>query len=40
MGSAYEGYVFWKSGKATKYYAFDLETTYKAVMHCFRPAEN
>jgi hypothetical protein len=32
MGSAYEGYVFWKSGKATKYYAFDLETTYKAVM--------
>jgi len=32
MGSAYEGYVFWKSGKATKYYAFDLETTYKSVM--------
>ena len=32
MGSAYEGYVVWKSGKATKYYAFDLDTTYRAVM--------
>ncbi|MEN6318190.1 MAG: DUF3568 family protein [Syntrophaceae bacterium] len=32
MGTAYEGYVFWKSGKATKYYAFDLDTTYRAVM--------
>jgi len=33
MGSsAYEGYVVWKSGEATKYYAFDLDTTYKAVM--------
>ena len=32
MGSAYEGYVIWKSGEATKYYAFDLNTTYRAVM--------
>lgn len=32
MGSAYEGYVVWKSGEATKYYAFDLDTTYQAVM--------
>ncbi|MDD5168518.1 MAG: DUF3568 family protein [Syntrophales bacterium] len=32
MGSAYSGYVIWKGGKATKYYAFDLETTYRAVM--------
>ena len=32
MGSAYEGYVVWKSGKATKYYALDLDTTYRAVM--------
>jgi hypothetical protein len=31
-GSAYEGYIVWKSGEATKYYAFDLETTYRAVM--------
>ena len=31
-GSAYEGYVVWKSGEATKYYAFDLDTTYRAVM--------
>jgi hypothetical protein len=30
MGSAYD--VVWKSGKATKYYAFDLDTTYQAVM--------
>jgi hypothetical protein len=26
-GSAYDGYVVWKSGEATKYYAFDLDTT-------------
>jgi hypothetical protein len=32
MGTAYEGYVVWKSGEATKYYAFDLDTTYRAVM--------
>lgn len=32
MGSAYEGYVIWKSGEATKYYAFDLDTTYRAVV--------
>lgn len=32
MGSAYEGYVVWNSGKATKYYAFDVDTTYRAVM--------
>jgi hypothetical protein len=32
MGSAYEGYVVWKSGEATKYYAFDLDTTYRAVV--------
>ena len=33
MGSAtYEGYVAWNSGEATKYYAFDLDTTYRAVM--------
>ena len=32
MGSAtYEGYVVWNSGEATKYYAFDLDTTYRAV---------
>ena len=30
MGSAYD--VVWKSDKATKYYAFDLDTTYLAVM--------
>jgi hypothetical protein len=32
MGSAYDGYVVWKSGKATKYFAFDLDMTYRAVM--------
>jgi hypothetical protein len=32
MGSVYDGYVVWKSGKATKYYAFDLDTTYQAVV--------
>jgi hypothetical protein len=32
MGSAYKGYVVWKSGEATKYYAFDLDTTDRAVM--------
>jgi len=32
LGSVYEGYVVWKAGKATKYYAFDLDTTYRAVM--------
>jgi hypothetical protein len=32
MGSAYSGYVVWNSGEATKYYAFDLDTTYRAVM--------
>jgi len=32
IGSVYEGYVVWKAGKATKYYAFDLDTTYRAVM--------
>jgi hypothetical protein len=32
MGTAYEGYAVWKSGEATKYYAFDLDTTYRAVM--------
>jgi hypothetical protein len=32
VGSVYDGYVVWKSGKATKYYAFDLDTTYQAVM--------
>jgi hypothetical protein len=31
-GSAYSGYVIWNSGEATKYYAFDLDTTYRAVM--------
>ena len=31
-GPAYEGYAFWRSGEATKYYAFDLDTTYRAVM--------
>jgi len=31
-GAGYEGYVVWKSGEATKYYAFDLDTTYRAVM--------
>jgi hypothetical protein len=32
VGPAYEGYVVWKSGEATKYYAFDLDTTYRALM--------
>jgi len=32
MGTAYDGYVVWKSGTATKYYASDLDTTYRAVM--------
>ena len=32
MGPAYEGYVVWKSGEATKYYDFDFDTTYRAVM--------
>jgi hypothetical protein len=32
MGSAYSGYVVWERGEATKYYAFDLDTTYRAVM--------
>jgi hypothetical protein len=32
LGTAYDGYVVWKSGKATKYYALDLDTTYRAVM--------
>ena len=32
IGPAYDGYGFWNSGKATKYYAFDLDTTYLAVM--------
>jgi len=29
MGSAYEGYVIWKSSEATTYFAFDLDTTYR-----------
>lgn len=32
MGTAYSGYVVWNSGEATKYYAFDHDTTYQAVM--------
>ena len=32
VGSVYDGYVVWKSGKATKYYACDLDTTYRSVM--------
>lgn len=32
VGSAYQGYVVWRSGEATKYYAFDVDTTYRAVM--------
>jgi len=31
-GPTYEGYVIWNSGEATKYYAFDIDTTYRAVM--------
>ena len=31
-GTAYDGYVVWKSGEATKYYAFDLDTTSRVVM--------
>jgi hypothetical protein len=31
-GAAYQGYVIWKLGTATKYYAFDILTTYQAVM--------
>lgn len=30
-GSAYGGYVVWNSGEATKYYAADIDTTYRAV---------
>ena len=30
MGSVYD--VVWKNGEAIKYYAFDLDTTYRAVM--------
>jgi hypothetical protein len=32
IGSAYQGYVIWKGGEATKYYAFDLDTINRAVM--------
>ena len=32
VGSGYEGYTVWKSGEATRYYSFDLDTTHKAVM--------
>ena len=33
VGSAYYGgYVVWKNCTATKYYALDLDTTYRAVM--------
>jgi hypothetical protein len=32
VGATYQGYVVWKRGEATKYYAFDPETTYRAVM--------
>jgi len=32
VGTAYDGYVVWKSGKAMKYYPFDLDTTHRAVM--------
>ncbi len=31
-GSAYGGYVVWNSGEATKYYASDIDMTYRAVM--------
>ena len=31
-GTRLRGYVVWKSGEATKYYAFDLDTTCRAVM--------
>jgi hypothetical protein len=31
-GSAYGGYVVWNSGEASKYYASDSDTTYRAVM--------
>lgn len=31
-GTAYNSYVVWKSGEATKYYPYDLEGTYQAVV--------
>jgi hypothetical protein len=40
VGSFYDGYVVWKSGKATKYYAFDLDTTYRAVMQASDQLKN
>lgn len=35
-GTAYNGYVVWKRGEASKYYAYDLEATYRAVMETSR----
>jgi hypothetical protein len=32
VGTAYTGYVFWKRGEATKYYPFDIDTTYRAAI--------
>ena len=31
IGASYEGYVVWKRGESTRYYAYDLERTYQAV---------
>lgn len=31
VGAAVQGYSVWKGGEATKYFAYDLDTTYKAV---------
>jgi hypothetical protein len=31
-GTAYNGYIVWRSGEATKYYAYDVDTTHQAVL--------
>jgi len=31
IGASYEGYVVWKRGQSTRYYAYDLDRTYQAV---------
>jgi hypothetical protein len=31
LGASYQGYVVWKHGESTRYYAHDLDRTYQAV---------
>lgn len=38
--SAYDGFVVWNSGKAMKYYPFDLDTTQRAVMQTYERPSN